>query len=188
MAAPGDPTALARRIFERTGSRDDVISGMVNMGYPKREATEAADQVAPAPVQETPAPAPGSKPAGDDGKPKGAPLAPTSPDPTAAPSSPALPDLPRPSLSLPKRPTAADVTGFGFGCVLYVLALQYLRYGAGGPSGWLAAKFLNRPYAPAAGSVAKPDPRTSAAPAMDNALTTTRPTAAPLPDSEVENA
>ena len=46
MAAPGDPVALARRIYDRTGSRDQTISGMVNMGYPKREAVDAVNQVA----------------------------------------------------------------------------------------------------------------------------------------------
>lgn len=183
MAAPGDPVALARRIYDRTGSRDQTISGMVNMGYPKREAVDAVNQVAPEPAKATPSPA-AAKPAGDDG-PKGAPLAPQSPDPTAAPSSPALADLPRPTLSLPRRPTSADVAGFGFGLVAYTLFLQFLRYGPGGPTGWFLAKFLNRPYAPAAGAVAEPDSSTSptgttADPAAD--LTTTRPTVAAPPD------
>ena len=154
------------------------------MGYPKSEATAAVDQVAPAPARATPTPAPDSKPADDDGRPKGAPNALSSPDPTSAPSSPANPlaDLPRPTLSLPRRPTAADVAGFGFGLLGYTLFLQFLRYGPGGPTGWFFAKFFNRPYVPAAGSVAEPDATSTAPTAADMALTTTRPTVAPLPE------
>lgn len=52
------------------------------------------------------------------------------------------------SLSPPKRLTAKDGSGFLFGLLLYVLALNYVRHGPEGVKGWLGAKFLNKPWEP----------------------------------------
>jgi hypothetical protein len=35
--------------------------------------------------------------------------------------------------------------GFALGLVLYALTVSFIRYGAKGPTGWLSAKFLNKP-------------------------------------------
>lgn len=53
--------------------------------------------------------------------------------------------VPTPTLTPPRRIKAADMGGFAFGLVLYALTVSYIRYGAKGPTGWLSAKFLNRP-------------------------------------------
>jgi hypothetical protein len=53
--------------------------------------------------------------------------------------------VPSPTLTPPRKVKAADMGGFAFGLVLYALAVSYIRYGAKGPPGWLAAKFLNKP-------------------------------------------
>lgn len=52
-----------------------------------------------------------------------------------------------------------------FGLFLYVLALNYVRHGPEGVKGWLAAKFLNKPWTPpedqpkaATGKAAKASP------------------------------
>lgn len=52
------------------------------------------------------------------------------------------------TLTPPKKLTANDGAGFLGGLLLYVLALNYLRYGKDGVKGWLAAKFVNRPWSP----------------------------------------
>lgn len=57
-------------------------------------------------------------------------------------------DAGRLSLTPPKRLTARDGSGFLFGLLLYVLGLNYLRHGPEGVKGWLAAKFLNKPWTP----------------------------------------
>jgi hypothetical protein len=52
------------------------------------------------------------------------------------------------TLTPPKKITANDGAGFLGGLLLYVLALNYLRYGKDGVKGWLGAKFVNRPWMP----------------------------------------
>lgn len=52
------------------------------------------------------------------------------------------------TLTPPKKLTASDGAGFLGGLLLYVLALNYLRYGKDGVKGWLGAKFVNRPFYP----------------------------------------
>ncbi|MBM7510041.1 hypothetical protein JOE61_003855 [Nocardioides salarius] len=52
------------------------------------------------------------------------------------------------TLTPPRRLTANDGAGFLGGLFLYVLALNYLRYGKEGVTGWLGAKFVNRPWTP----------------------------------------
>lgn len=53
--------------------------------------------------------------------------------------------VPTPTLTPPKKLKAGDMGGFAFGLLLYALAVSYIRYGAKGPTGWLSAKFLNKP-------------------------------------------
>lgn len=153
MAGDDPRLTAARRIYERTGSRKDTYSALRNMRYGHDESQAAVDQVAPAqPKPKQPAPRGATAapaPAGSTAK--GSPTATSSTPPPSAAGGPlgtpslSVPDMPRPTLSLPKRPDAGDVAGFGFGLVLYVLALNYLRYGPAGVKGWLSAKFLNQP-------------------------------------------
>ena len=51
----------------------------------------------------------------------------------------------KPTLS-PRGLSMSDGTGFMFGLLLYTLGLSYLKHGPRGVTGWLSAKFLNRPY------------------------------------------
>ncbi|MFL6144534.1 MAG: hypothetical protein ACJ72N_22060 [Labedaea sp.] len=44
---------------------------------------------------------------------------------------------------------AEEGAGVLLGLLAYALLLAYIRYGPDGVRGWLAAKFLNRPYGPA---------------------------------------
>lgn len=60
--------------------------------------------------------------------------------------SPSLPSV-APTLRPPRHLSASEGTGFAAGLVLYTLALNYLRHGWPGVTGWLSAKFLNRPMA-----------------------------------------
>lgn len=48
----------------------------------------------------------------------------------------------------PRRLTAKDTSGFVIGLFCYVLALNYVRHGPEGVRGWLAAKFINKPWTP----------------------------------------
>lgn len=50
--------------------------------------------------------------------------------------------VPRPTLRL-----GGDGTGLALGLVLYALGINYIRHGWPGVTGWLRAKFLNRPMA-----------------------------------------
>jgi hypothetical protein len=52
------------------------------------------------------------------------------------------------TLTPPKRLTVNDGAGFLGGLLIYILALNYLRYGRAGVKGWLGAKFVNRPWTP----------------------------------------
>lgn len=49
----------------------------------------------------------------------------------------------RPTLTPPSR--ARDAGGLLAGMLLYTAAITYIRYGPAGWTGWLKAKFLNRP-------------------------------------------
>lgn len=48
-----------------------------------------------------------------------------------------------PTLKPPTR--ARDAGGLAFGLLLYTAVITYIRYGAEGWTGWLSAKFLNKP-------------------------------------------
>lgn len=48
-----------------------------------------------------------------------------------------------PTLTPPSR--GRDAGGFAFGLLLYIGVITYLRYGPAGWTGWLSAKFLNKP-------------------------------------------
>lgn len=88
----------------------------------------------PRPAKRTKAPAkkaPAAKPA--TAKPSAAPS-------KARPTPPAT-SLPRPTLN----PGRGDGSGFAFGLLLYVLGINFLRYGPRGVTGWFSAKFLNKP-------------------------------------------
>jgi hypothetical protein len=50
----------------------------------------------------------------------------------------------RPTLSLPSRLSASDGSGFMLGVLLYVVVLNYLRYGWPGVQQWGYAKFFNK--------------------------------------------
>jgi hypothetical protein len=66
----------------------------------------------------------------------------------------------RPTLHAPAR--ARDAGGLLAGLLLYTAVITYIRYGPAGWTGWLSAKFLNKPMqgtakpATAAGGSAKP--------------------------------
>lgn len=49
----------------------------------------------------------------------------------------------RPRASLPSR--GRDAGGFLAGLLLYTAVITYVRYGPSGWTGWLSAKFLNKP-------------------------------------------
>jgi len=72
----------------------------------------------------------------------------TSPTPPASKrSSSSGGGLPTPSLTPPRRLSAADGGGFLLGLLLFALGQSYLRYGATGVTSWFGAKFLNKPNA-----------------------------------------
>lgn len=48
-------------------------------------------------------------------------------------------------LTPPRKPDVGDLGGFLAGLVGYALFLSYIRYGPGGPKGWVEAKFINKP-------------------------------------------
>lgn len=54
-------------------------------------------------------------------------------------------DLPIPRLRPPRTASAKDAGGFLLGLVLHALVVSYIRYGSEGPTGWMKAKFLNKP-------------------------------------------
>lgn len=49
------------------------------------------------------------------------------------------------TLKPPRRLSAKDASGFAFGLVLYAMALSGIKHGPAGVTGWLKAKFLNKP-------------------------------------------
>lgn len=66
------------------------------------------------------------------------------------------------------RPAVVDEgAGFVLGLVAYALLLNYLRGGIPAVRGWLAAKFINRPYhGPGAGTLIAPEPDFGEAPRL----------------------
>lgn len=50
-----------------------------------------------------------------------------------------------PTLRPPSKLSTADGSGFALGLILYALGLNAIRYGWPGVTGWLSAKFLNKP-------------------------------------------
>ena len=139
MAAdPNDVATLARKLRGKGLSDDQVRSSLREMGFRLAHAV-AAGPAPPAPGPTPPTPARPPNPAAG-GTPPAAPAAPTAPKldlPT--------PDLSNLTLTPPKNLNGGDVAGFLFGLGLYALALNFLRYGPAGVTGWLGAKFLNRP-------------------------------------------
>ena len=139
MAAdPNDVATLARKLRGKGLSDDQVRSSLREMGFSKAQA-DAAVPAPHAPVTTAPTKAPAANQSGGG----------TTPPAPAAPTAPKL-DLPTPDLSNltltpPKNLNGGDVAGFLFGLGLYALALNFLRYGPAGVTGWLGAKFLNRP-------------------------------------------
>jgi hypothetical protein len=53
--------------------------------------------------------------------------------------------MPTPTLRFPRQ--MSDAGGFAAGLFLYILVINYLRYGPDGVTGWFKAKFLNQPIA-----------------------------------------
>jgi hypothetical protein len=53
--------------------------------------------------------------------------------------------LPMPRLRPPRTTSAKDAGGFLLGLVLHALVVSYIKYGSAGPTGWMKAKFLNKP-------------------------------------------
>lgn len=49
------------------------------------------------------------------------------------------------TLKPPRQLSAKDASGFAFGLVLYAMALSGIKHGPPGVTGWLKAKFLNKP-------------------------------------------
>lgn len=73
--------------------------------------------------------------------------------------------------------------GLLLGLILYALASSYIRYGPAGVRGWFAAKFINKPFAPAAGSTpnaATPHIPTAAPPAKGSSSQYPSPQVVPL--------
>lgn len=50
-----------------------------------------------------------------------------------------------PTLRAPSKLSTADGSGFALGLILYALGLNAIRYGWPGVTGWLSAKFVNKP-------------------------------------------
>lgn len=140
-ASAGDVQALTAKLRGKGLDDAQVAESLRGMGYSRRDA-EAAAGITPAttqrPASSAPAPAGGAGGAGDRST-SGA-------TPPGGPSiaSIAVPDLPSPTLKLPRRLDGGDVAGFAAGLLLYTLALNYIRYGPSGVTGWMRAKFLNQ--------------------------------------------
>lgn len=155
-AAGGDAGTLAGRLAGQGLDRAGVIDAMTGLGYSKRDAASAADAAGmPASINPAGGAAPpaATPPAGGpSGKGGGR----AKPGPRSGGLGGALKagglDVGKPTLKLPGKPSAGDVSGFAFGLLLYVLALSYIKYGKDGPRAWLAAKFLNKPMTPATGT------------------------------------
>lgn len=127
---PDDPDAEAvmRRYAQRTGQDpDQVIGDELASRRKTRAGGGSLDDLSST----------GGEDAGDTAP------APSKPSKAASSSSTKGPSLPSPSLSPPRSPGEAG--GFVLGLFLYVLALAWVRHGMAGVTGWVSAKFLNRP-------------------------------------------
>lgn len=161
-----DREALARRLLTQTGDRAQALDALRSLGFSKTDATAALEAVSPSRPAAAPAPAAGVV----EGQPAPAsPAAGTSAKPARASGSQraaggrraagTLPRSPRrssrswwsgrPTLRPPRRLSVHDVGWFGVGLLGFALVLNYVRYGPGGLTGWLSAKFVNQPYQPA---------------------------------------
>lgn len=58
--------------------------------------------------------------------------------------------MPQPTLKLPRRMN--DAGGFAAGLFLYIVFMDYLRYGPAGVTGWFKAKFFNIPMGDSGGA------------------------------------
>lgn len=76
---------------------------------------------------------------------------------------------------------AEEGAGVLLGLVLYALLLSYVRYGPDGVRGWVAAKFLNKPYGPAVASAPPPISQGLQLPPSHTATPVTPPTSYPSP-------
>jgi hypothetical protein len=158
-AGGSDATTLAKRLAGEGLDRGGVIDAMTGLGYTKAQSATAADS-AGMPATITPAggadPSAATPPAGAGSTPpgKGArqPRAGARSGGIGAKAKAGGLDVGRPSLRFPSKLDAGDASGFAFGLLLYVLALQFIKYGPSGPTAWLRAKFLNQPQAPAKGT------------------------------------
>ncbi|MFT3871035.1 MAG: hypothetical protein QM714_12540 [Nocardioides sp.] len=136
MAAdPTELAALTKKLRGKGLSDEQVVESLRGLGFSKAQAAEAAG------VGKTPPP-PARKARSGSAPPAAGPA----PVPTGSPAPQlGVPDLSGLTLTPPKKLRAGDLGGFAAGLVLYVLALNYLRFGGVGVSGWLRAKFLNQP-------------------------------------------
>lgn len=195
MAEAADVANLARKLRGKGLSDDQVKESLTGLGYTKTEAGQAITAIGP-----TAAPAAPTKKAPRKGG-RTTRATPPPPKTGAAVDEPAAPppaagssgagggigmpklELPSPTLTPPRRLSSGDLGGFAAGLLLYTLALNYMRYGSEGVSGWLRAKFLNQPAdvdAPARRAAAgdrkttrRPDQSPGFGPVSDR--TTTRP-------------
>lgn len=167
MAAdPADVANLARKLRGKGLTDDQVRESLTGLGYTKPQAAAALAASGSSTPPAGPAPtkavaktatkstrrrkAAGTTPAA--GGVPGPPAAGTTPAGGGSAtgggfSMPSLPSMPSPTLTPPKRLQSGDLGGFAAGLLLYTLALNYLRYGPEGVTGWLKAKFLNQPAA-----------------------------------------
>ena len=163
MAEAADVANLARKLRGKGLTDDQVRESLTGLGYSKTQAGQAVAAIGPTAAAASPAAkkaqpkgARRTSPARKTGAP--APTAEVAPPPAAGSSGAgggtglSMPkiDLPSPTLTPPRRLGGGDLGGFFAGLLLYTLALNYLRYGSEGVSGWLRAKFLNQPAAIAA--------------------------------------
>lgn len=151
--AKKDPRALVGKLRSRGLSDEDIESALTNLGYTRRQAREA---IKASGAQDRA----GSKPAGGKTRPPA-----TQPDKAdaltdpstwsvgeaaPAPSTGGGSSWPQPTLKLPRQ--VGDLGGFAVGLFLYVLVINYLRYGPAGVTGWFKAKFVNKPIDTGAGA------------------------------------
>jgi hypothetical protein len=149
-ASSTDVQKLVTRMRGKGLDDSQVTESLRGMGYSKRDAAAAVQSTstgsssgsstraggqAGGPTAQ--AGAAGGNPASGTGSSSG------SGSPTLASFAPSIPSV-SPTLTPPKRLNGGDLAGFMTGLLLYTLALNYIRFGKSGVTGWLSAKFLNR--------------------------------------------